>query len=158
MSYSAIRAALKARIQAALPQANVHHFQPYTREPPVSEPFRDLFADLTSDPYPAPFLINTVIFTRINRKPTQQLDGNRVSVVHHFQVVFLYAHKEVAGTNDTFQDMFEGLCRDLETGDRTLGGVAHTHGLPDGQAIGESEFYGEFVHDGRFLLQVEEVL
>jgi len=155
VSYSDICTALAARFQAVLPHAQVHHFQPYTREPDTSQVFRDLFVDKRGES--ANNNLNTVIFTRTNRRAQQLLDGSGISVIHEFQVSHLYSHDEAHGTNDVFQAQLEALCNDLEDGDRTLNGKAHTHGLPAGQAIGESEFYGLMVHDGRFQLLIEEI-
>lgn len=158
MSYQDISTALAARLQAVLPYARVHDTVPYTREPDTSQVFWDLFCDSRATyPQDRP-PINTVIFTRTNRRPAQLTDGQGKSVVHEFQVAHLYSHDEANGTNQLFQSQFEAICNDLEDGDRTLGGKVHTHGLPAGQAIGDSEFYGKQVHDARFQLLVEEVI
>ena len=71
------------------------------------------------------------------------------------------AFEESGGVPEPFPMQY---VRSVEDGANHLGGDVDTPGvdpdrefMPAGQAIGESEFYGLMVHDGRFQLLIEEI-
>lgn len=152
MSWLAIRDALVARFEGVLPNCKVHGRNRETKEPPTSEKFKEMFQDLAED------RLHTLMFTRIKRSSVQNADGTKKRVTHELEIAYLLAFNDTCDSNETFETNVEAICRDLETGDDTLAGAAHTMGLPNADAIGDSGFYGLHVHDVRIKLAVVELV
>lgn len=152
MSWDAIREALVSRFEAVLPNCRVWGRNRQTKEPPTSGAFKELFQDVAED------RLHTLMFSRVKRNSLQNEDGSKKRVTHEIEVAYLLAFNDACNSTETFESNLESICRDLETGDDTLGGASHTMSLPDCKEIGDSGFYGLHVHDARITLQVVELL
>lgn len=152
MSWIAIRDALVARFEAVLPTCKVYGRNRDTKEPPTSDKFRALFQDLAEE------RLHALLFTHTSRTSEQHTDGIRKRVTHGIEIAYFLAFNDTCNSEETFEVNVESICRDLEIGDDTLDGAAHTMGLPNCETIGDSGFYGLHVHDARIKLQVVELV
>jgi len=154
--WSAIRTALAARIAAAS-GTQCHSRQEWTDGSPTSRDWRTLFGE---DEGAGTDTVHFWEITRMGRTATDHEESDDV-IVTRFRVALAgyLSHDSEYLTEDDFQDIIDAISEDLETGDRTLGGVCNTHGLPSFGTIGYGELVdGVWCHVARadFEIEVQE--
>lgn len=155
MSWATVRAALKTRLEAVSGVENVHGQLRYDHDGLDEDKFEELFIG-------AGEVVNTWQFTRTTRTAQRSPDLSTVTKVQH--AVTLRGNRSVVdpgtgttNTEDGFQDTIDAICDNLDDGDRTLGGVAITHSIPQAGQIGHAMFYNSVLcHDVSITFTVEE--
>ena len=157
MSWAAIRGALVTRLGTITGIENVHGQIRYVDDNLEETIFKDLFVDTNNN-------VNTWMFSRTARAVEAVPDDSTKAKVLHTVTMqgslsLVDAGTGSANTEDTFQGLIDALCDDLRTGDRTLGGVANTHSLPQASTIGHAMFYRSVLcHDTTVTLTIEEIV
>lgn len=151
MSYAAIRTALATRLQAL----NAGRTQSYVRFSikSVQDPeFQALFV--------AGGRVNVWQLTRTRFFDRQAPDrDNLVIRRHELELTFTMSLQDSAATENLHQDALDLVANNLATGDRTLGGACHTHGLVDVRSIERIMFFESVLaHHALMTLTVEEFL
>lgn len=155
MSYKAIRDAIATRLAAISNVGVVHKYIRLSRELPTEQSYSSLFTESGR--------VNVWMITRTGVADRQLPDAdNRVSRRHTIQINVFWALDDT-GTDDStsehaFQDAIDAVLNDFRTGDRTLGGAAITHSLPEVPTIDMVTFLSTLCHHAEIRLQVEEVL
>ena len=150
MAYSDIRDALETRLGAI---AGVENVQGYHRlvSTGVDDPtFRGLFVNGSND-------LHAWRFTRT--AVSQVLCGDDDDTIKRTHTIEIEGYRGIvdgSASENTFQDLLDVILDDLNTGDRTLGGVAITHSLPQAGRIFAVSFYNVLCHAVTITLQVEE--
>lgn len=152
MSWTAIRDALKTRLESALAGlANVHGYQEWTDDAPASKDWETLFSKS-----------GKIHFWEITREARRSfvspLDPTVRILRYDVGIMGYFAHHVRTSTpsEDSFNAAVELVGDDLEDGDRTLGGAAICYSDPDFQQIGYSDVNGAFCHFARCVITVEE--
>lgn len=158
MSWSGIASALKARIQAVVTAGKTHAMLRYDDGGFERATFAALFQEATGEE-----IVNAWQVTRTGRTATRSPDNSAVTKLQHSVSIrgnlSFVDGGGATNTEATFQALVDAICLDLDQGDRTLGGAAITHSIPQASPIGHAMFYNSALcHDVTITLTVEENL
>lgn len=149
MSWGSIAAALKTRLAAVSGVGKTHSFQRVFKGSSDQTEFQSAYCKDR--------LINVWMVTRTKRV-SSPIPGESKRRVRHSVLILGLLKQDDARTSDaTFEGVVDGVCVDLETGDRTLGGACVTHGQPEA-AISLGKLSEQDVHLAQIAFDVEEVL
>lgn len=151
MSYSAIRTALAARLNAVAAVGRAHSYVRYSRQPWTDAEFQALFVESSR--------LNAWQITRVAMTDEQAPESSLVIRRHQIEIYAMISVSDATASEHVHQDALEAVADDWRTGDRTLGGAAHTSSLMDIQQI-ERVMFSENIlaHSATIRLQIEEVL
>lgn len=153
MSWVAIATKLAARIQAVCKDhatpARTHRFQRWSNDHVDNPDFQQLFV--------AAERLSAWQLTRIKRSCIRAAEDSRRRIQHEARADYWLAISDADESEMLAQAMLDAVCDDLETGDRTLGGVCLTHTEPE-VTINAATVAGVLVHTGTLRLTIEEVL
>lgn len=150
MSWSGIRSALKSRLEAVSGIGKVHAYTRYIKDGCEYAAFQDV--------YVSGGVLNYWGITRTARR-TEKTADNDTSYrrIHDVEITVYYAVADGSASENTFQDLLETVCNNLETGDHTLGGACLTHSPPEARQIGHVMLADVLCHSAIVALQIEEV-
>lgn len=150
MAYSNIRSALKTRLQSITGVQNVHEYHRLISTGVEDPTFRALFVNGTNE-------LHAWRFTRTSCALSQCDDLSTVTKrTHTIEIECYRGIVDDSATENTFQDLLDTVLSNFVNGDRTLGGVAITHGLPQLTRVFAASFYGVLCHVATIALQIEE--
>lgn len=157
MSWATIRGALQTRLDAVTGVDQVHTYWRWHDGGPEEAAWRALFVSGTT--VQAWMITRAGMPRTLPATPAANL-AQRWLRRHDVEIHCFYRWQDSSGSQNVFQDLLDAIEADLRTGDRTLGGVAVTHSLPEvqtptdeGAALG-----GELCHRALIRLTVEELL
>lgn len=149
MSYQGIRDALASRLGAVSGVYNVQKFHRHHKSGFDDSAFKSLF--LQSQELSAWRMTRTAVSNE------QCPDSDNVVIRQHsIEIQGLHGLRDGESSELEFQDLVDAVLNDLCNGDRTLGGAAKTHALPQVQRITPVIFYGILAHEAILTLTVEE--
>lgn len=151
MSWSAIRTALKTRLEAVSGIGIVHPFRRYVKGNETSPDFQTLFFSGGK--------LHAWQFYRTARRPQYSGSDDSRRVVHHDVVVeALLALCDSTTSEHTLQDLLDSVAANLETGDHTLGGACKTHSLLTVATIDHVAFFNTTCNHARATITFEDVV
>lgn len=139
-------AAIKARLEAIQDMGKVHASLRYTKEPPDSQKFEELFAFDRR--------LNVWEITRTKITPIQVTTDGREILEWDVKIAFTMALQDVV-TEGLMQAQLDRVIDDFRNGDHTLGGKIHTHSLPTATLPNLTEFYGLLCHLANLEFKIE---
>lgn len=139
-------AAIKARLEAIQDMGKVHTSLRYTKEPPDSAKFEELFACFGR--------LNVWEITRTRITPTQVPTDAREVIEWDVKIAFTMALQDVV-TEGLMQAQLDRVIDDFRNGDHTLGDTVHTHSLPVASLPNLTEFYGLLCHLANLEFKIE---
>lgn len=155
MSWSTISTALQARLADIAGVGKAHGKIRYDAEGFEREQAEELFFHEGS--------VNVWQVTRTDRSARRNPDDSRITTVQHTVSIrgnlsLVDPGTGLANTEDDFQAIIDAIALDFDQGDRTLGGAAITHSIPQAGQIGPAMFYGGTLlcHDVTLTFVVEE--
>jgi UDP-N-acetylglucosamine 2-epimerase len=150
MSWSSIRSALKARLEGISGVGAVHTYLRYCKDAGDSTAFAAIYVSGGQ--------LNYWAISRTARRTAKSVDNDSsYRRQHDVEVSAFYAHRDADASENTFQDLLETVCNNLETGDHTLGSACLTHTPPEVRQIGHAMLGDVFCHFAVLALSIEEV-
>lgn len=157
MSWATIREALQTRLAAIDGVENVHDYLRYRKKGWQDSEFQDLFmVTVGGNPFP-----HCWMFSRVDVAYIQAPEpDNVVKVQHQILVGAKYGFSDSDESEHAFNTLLDTVCADLINGDRTLGGVAITHSLPQVSDIQPAGFFKTkfLCHEATLQFAIEELL
>lgn len=156
MSWPAIRAALATRIAAV---TDVENVQQYLRYHKAGFSDATLRAQLFVDAGGGKENINCWQITRRSYSQEQaQACDDTVRRLHSVEIQGFLGFSDADTSEHVMNGLLDAICDDLNNGDRSLGGAALTHGLPQIPFIGTGDYMGLGCNIARITLTIEELV
>lgn len=153
MSWASTAAALVSRIQAVVPMAKVHPYIRNTRFDANHEEFQAAYVSCFGQ-------VQVIQVTRSALRQAKSIDDDgRWIEQHDVQLQLLTGLEDCRQSEIDFQATLESICSDLRTGDKSLGGVAHTLSDPQVSDIGHAMLAEQVLcHYAIIRLTIEEIV
>ena len=156
MSWSTVRAAILARLQAistaATTKFNAQSRLRWTNDNPDGAEFQAMLCAGT------PLRLSCAQVTRKARRSINAIEDARRRIQHDVEITFNLAEDDADSSENLFQDLLDAAAENFDAGDRTLGGVAKTSGDPEVSQIQIVIFCKCQCHEAKLTFTVEEVL